>query len=96
VLQVPVFVWAPEEEGQFQPGRCSRWWLMQSLRAFEKDLAALGSRLTYLRAAESRTALIDYIRDVGAQVRYRLNGSTPTCCAPRYLMYFPVRCHITC
>ena len=37
---------------------------MQSLRAFEKDLAALGSKLTYLRAAESRTALIDYIRDV--------------------------------
>ena len=67
--QIPVFVWAPEEEGQFQPGRCSRWWLMQSLRAFEKDLAALGSRLTYLRGAESRTALIDYIRDVGVQVR---------------------------
>ena len=72
LLQVPVFVWAPEEEGQFQPGRCSRWWLMQSLRAFEKDLAALGSKLTYLRAAESRTALIDYIRDVGAQVQLHL------------------------
>jgi hypothetical protein len=25
VFQVPVFIWSPEEEGQFQPGRCSRW-----------------------------------------------------------------------
>ena len=76
-LQIPVFVWAPEEEGEFQPGRCSRWWLMQSLRAFEKDLAALGSKLTYLRASESRTALIDFVSDVGAQVRRRqLNETT--------------------
>ena len=57
-LQVPVFVFAPEEEGQFQPGRCSRWWLHNSLQALEKDLAALGSRLTFRRSPESRLALV--------------------------------------
>ena len=67
-MQIPLFVWAPEEEGQFQPGRCSRWWLMQTLRAFEKDLAALGSRLIFLRAPESRIALLQLVKDVGAQV----------------------------
>jgi predicted transcriptional regulator len=44
---------------------------MQSLRAFEKDLVALGSKLTYLRGTESRTALIDFVREVGAQVRLK-------------------------
>ena len=68
---------------------------MQSLRAFEKDLAALGSRLTYLRAAESRTALIDYIRDVGAQVWSCLICGRPTCRAPGCSTCFPVRCHIS-
>lgn len=67
-MQVPVFVWAAEEEGQFQPGRCSRWWLHHSLRAFEADLAALGARLIYRRAPESCIALQQLIEETGAQV----------------------------
>jgi len=39
--QVPLFIYAPEEEGQFQPGRCSRWWLRQSLAALSADLERL-------------------------------------------------------
>ena len=65
--QIPVFIWAPEEEGQFQPGRCSRWWLSVSLAALEADLAALGSRLLCYRAAESRALLARLARDTGAQ-----------------------------
>eukprot|EP00891_Asterochloris_glomerata_P002034 jgi/Astpho2/2034/Aster-00531 len=64
---VPVFVFAPEEEGQFQPGRCSRWWLHNSLQALEKDLAALGSRLTFRRSPESRLALVQLVQETGAQ-----------------------------
>lgn len=37
-LQLPVYIWVPEEEGQFQPGRCSRWWLAASLQALDADL----------------------------------------------------------
>lgn len=65
--QIPVYIWAPEEEGQFQPGRCLRWWLHSSLRAFERDLAALGSRMVYAKAPESRLALVALARELGAQ-----------------------------
>ena len=34
-VQVPVYVLAQDEEGQFQPGRCARWWLENSLRSFQ-------------------------------------------------------------
>ncbi len=74
--QVPVYVWAAEEEGQFQPGRCSRWWLHNSLAALEADLAVLGSRLVYRRAPESRIALMQLIEETGAQVL------RPGCVAP--------------
>ena len=69
--QVPVYIWAPEEEGQFQPGRCSRWWLHNSLEALEADLKALGSRIVYRSAPESRTALLQVVQETGATVRHR-------------------------
>lgn len=66
-MQIPVYVWAPEEEGQFQPGRCSRWWLNRSLASFEADLNAMGSGLVYRRAQDSRTALLQLVEETGAQ-----------------------------
>ena len=66
-LQIPLYIWAPEEEGQFQPGRCSRWWLNQSLASFKADLQALGSDLVFARATESRAALIEIVQQTGAQ-----------------------------
>lgn len=68
-MQIPVYVWAPEEEGQFQAGRCSRWWIHNSLAALEKDLQALGSRLIFLRASESTTALTRLLTESKAQVK---------------------------
>jgi cryptochrome 1 len=62
-----VYVWAPEEEGQFQPGRCSRWWLHKSLEALDRDLRALGSRLLCFRGADSRAQLARLAVDLGAQ-----------------------------
>ncbi len=73
-MQIPVYVWAPEEEGQFQPGRCLRWWIHNSLAALEKDLQALGSRLIFLRAPESAPALTQLLRDIPAQARAVLPG----------------------
>lgn len=54
--QIPVFIWAPEEEGQLQPGRCSRWWLHESLVALEKDLESLGSNLIYRYVSSTSAA----------------------------------------
>jgi hypothetical protein len=62
-----VYVFAPEEEGQFQPGRCSRWWLHKSLEALDQDLRALGSRLLCFRAADSLSLLAALAARLGAQ-----------------------------
>jgi deoxyribodipyrimidine photo-lyase len=42
---IPLFIWSPEEEGKWPPGAASRWWLHFSLKALEKQLKAIGSRL---------------------------------------------------
>ncbi len=64
--QIPVYIWAPEEEGQFQPGRCSRWWLRSSLLALSAELEALGSRLVCLTADSCITALQHIVQLTGA------------------------------
>jgi len=62
---VPVYIWAPEEEGTWSPGGATRWWLHQSLRALATDLEALGSRLI-LRAGPSLDTLRTLARETGA------------------------------
>eukprot|EP00878_Enallax_costatus_P017468 GHUV01018349.1.p1 GENE.GHUV01018349.1~~GHUV01018349.1.p1 ORF type:complete len:346 (+),score=90.28 GHUV01018349.1:466-1503(+) len=64
---VPVFIWAPEEEGQFQPGRCSKWWLKQTLRDLAQQLETPGSRLIIRRAQDSTDMLLQLMEETGAQ-----------------------------
>ena len=33
---IPVYIWSPDEEGDWPPGAASRWWLHQSLRALDE------------------------------------------------------------
>lgn len=54
--QVCVYIWAPEDEGVFYPGRCSRWWLHQSLKSLSASFRKLGSRLI-LRQAQNVSPL---------------------------------------
>src|ERR1043165_1149026 len=49
---IPVFIWAPHEEGAWPPGGASRWWLHHSLEALDKALRKAGSRLI-LRVADA-------------------------------------------
>ena len=35
---IPVYIWAPEEEGAWPPGAASRWWLHHSLAALDAGL----------------------------------------------------------
>src|SRR3982750_2921171 len=42
---VPVYVWAPDEEGSWPPGAASRWWLHGSLEALDSALHRHRSRL---------------------------------------------------
>ncbi|KAJ7979862.1 cryptochrome-1-like [Quillaja saponaria] len=62
----PVYIWCPEEEGQFYPGRVSRWWLKQSLAHLVQSLKSLGSELVLIKSHSSLAALLGCIKGVGA------------------------------
>src|SRR5271155_3490949 len=52
---IPVFIWSPEEEGRWQPGAASRWWLHQSLTHLDAALRQRGSRLIVRRGPTLET-----------------------------------------
>ena len=62
---VPVFIWAPEEEGAWPPGGASQWWLHHSLTALAADLEKHGSRLI-VRRGRSAAELERVIAETGA------------------------------
>jgi len=66
---VPVFIWAPEEEGPWSPGAASRWWLHHSLLALEAELRAAGSRLV-IRRGPSLETLRQLIQETGAKALF--------------------------
>jgi deoxyribodipyrimidine photo-lyase len=66
---VPVYVWSPQEEGDWSPGSASRWWLHHSLQALDRDLRERGSRLLLRRGPAAR-ALADLAQDSGADAVY--------------------------
>jgi deoxyribodipyrimidine photo-lyase len=61
---LPVFIWAPEEEGDWPPGASSRWWLHQSLKALDTDFRQHGMSLI-IRRGPSLDALRSIIRETG-------------------------------
>lgn len=63
---LPVFIWCPKEEGQFYPGRVSRWWLKQSLIHLEQSLKSLGAELVLIKAQSTLSALTECVEAVGA------------------------------
>ena len=71
---VPLFIWAPDEEGDWPPGGAHRWWLHGSLQSLDASLRAKSSRLI-VRAGSSLDVLRDVIQTTGAdrvvwQTRY--------------------------
>ena len=64
---VPAYVWSPEEDGPYFPGRVSRWWLSQSLKHLEASLHRLGAgKLVTRRSPDAVVALLQLVRDTGA------------------------------
>jgi len=41
---IPVFIWAPEDEGSWRPGAASQWWLNRSLAALSAELGISANR----------------------------------------------------
>jgi deoxyribodipyrimidine photo-lyase len=52
---VPVYIWAPDEEGDWPPGAASRWWLHRSLAALDAALRRHRSRLVIRRGPALET-----------------------------------------
>ncbi|XP_072963187.1 cryptochrome-1-like [Typha angustifolia] len=63
---LPVFIWCPSEEGEFYPGRASRWWLKQSLTQLNQSLKSLGCPLVTMRTESTLPALLQCIDAIGA------------------------------
>src|SRR5512137_1486802 len=62
---IPVYIWAPDEEGDWPPGAASRWWLHQSLKSLQADLRRRGIGLI-LRRGPSLQALRSIVHETGA------------------------------
>lgn len=62
---IPVYIWAPQEEGAWPPGAASKWWLAQSLAALGAELEKRGSRLIVDRGP-SLQALARLVAETGA------------------------------
>lgn len=62
---VPVYIWSPDEEGDWPPGSATKCWLHQSLRRLDADLRDRGSRLI-LRRGPALEMLQSLIRECGA------------------------------
>jgi len=71
---IPVYIWAPEEEGGWPPGAAQRWWLHRSLESLDGSLQERGSRLIFARgpALETLRGLI------------KATGATAVCWNRRY------------
>lgn len=62
----PVYIWCPKDEGEFYPGRVSRWWLKQSLAHLDQSLKSLGVQLVLIKTDSTLSALLDCIQAIGA------------------------------
>jgi deoxyribodipyrimidine photo-lyase len=63
---VPVYIFAPAEEGRWAPGGAARWWLHHSLARLDEDLRRVGSRLCLRLEPDSQVALMRLAQECGA------------------------------
>ncbi len=63
---LPLFIWAPAEEGKWSPGQMSRCWLRSSLVSLTSDLKKLKSNLV-IRQGDTFKVLLSIIKETGAQ-----------------------------
>jgi deoxyribodipyrimidine photo-lyase len=59
---IPVYIWAPEEEGRWRPNAAAQWWLHRSLAALSAELEKRESRLI-IRRGPTGAALDDLLAE---------------------------------
>jgi len=62
---IALFIWAPDEEGEWPPGEASKWWLHQSITQLTRHLERLGSRLI-IRQGHCLSILEELVQETGA------------------------------
>lgn len=66
---IPIFIWAPEEEGEWEPGYKSRVWLRRSLQSIDQSLRSKKSKLI-LRAGSSLNELLKLVKETQADALF--------------------------
>ncbi len=64
---IPVYIHAPEDDGDWSPGSASRWWLHHSLARLSESLARRGAQLV-IRRGPSLAALRRLVRETRAEL----------------------------
>ena len=62
---IPIFIWSPEEAGNWAPGAASKWFLKQSLKSLSVEFSKRGGGLV-LRKGDSLETLYEIIEQTGA------------------------------
>ena len=62
---IPLFIWSPDEEGEWPPGAASKWWLHQSLATLDATLRRLGSKLV-IRRGPTLGTMRALVKETGA------------------------------
>ena len=62
---IAVFIWSPEEEGNWAPGAAGLSWLHRSLESFQQDCSSIGLRLV-LKSGPPLDVLKEVVDETGA------------------------------
>ncbi len=63
---VPVYIYSPDDEGDWPPGGATKWWLHHSLLSLDQELSKRGSRLV-VRAGGAEAILRELVLECGAK-----------------------------
>ena len=77
---VPVFVWCPGEDGEFEPGRALQVYLEQAIKSLESELQAKGLRLILRCGTSTPEALLALCKEVKASAVFFNRDVTPAGC----------------
>ncbi len=64
---IPLYLWTPDEHGEWPPGGAAKWWLHHSLASLDGDLRQKGSRLVLRKGAAALPLLRAVARETGAR-----------------------------
>ena len=67
---VPVYLWTPEDEGDWAPGGASKWWLHHALTDLDARLREHGGKLLVREADGSGAALDQLVEETGCTAVY--------------------------